>query len=170
MGLAKDRALDLRERFGLRDRVSGRMLDAIVRQLRLEVRIRPLGGVHEVYLGQCIALNASLTVRDRRWLVPHGLAHHLFDCGNQFSVDWIRRAKSERRAELFAGWLLMGDPPALSALQLAEFHELPHERVARWLDLREGWLAISSPDADLHRYRLPAAQHDCGQRSTTRDL
>lgn len=160
MPLARQRAFELRQRFGLAGRVPNEAFRAIADAYRLPVLRRPLDTLDGVYLGNLILLHVHLAHDELRWGFPHELAHHLFDVGNDLTErDWVPRARRERRAELFSGYLLMGDPVGLPAWWLAQHHDLPYERVARWLDLRAGWLAISSPAAELANYRPVEAPH-----------
>lgn len=155
MGLAKERALAIRERLDLQGWIPSHRLPDIAELCRVPVRRWPLAGPPGVYLGGWIVIESDLPQPTIRWTFAHELAHHLFDLGNDLiQGDWVAKAKRERRAEMFASYLLMGEtPPGWTAWQLASHYELPVERVARALDLQAGWLAISSPEGDIARYR-----------------
>lgn len=113
------------------------------------------------WLGSVIIVNSRLSEEEQLWAGAHELGHGEFDTGNELhdedGHDWVPWARRERRAELHAGALLMGElARRMPAWWLAERHRLPWERVARWKDLDAGWLAISSHEADLERYRSRA--------------
>lgn len=154
MGLARDRALELHERLRVPERPTVGSLSRVLRSAGVTVRVLPLGPeAYGAWIGRVLIVNSVLPVDEQLWAIGHEFSHELFDTGNHFRIDWIRRAKCDRRAELFAGFLLMGpEAETAPAWRLAEKHGLPYARVARWIDLKDGWLAISSPAADLERY------------------
>lgn len=158
MGLASDRALAIRHQLGVKERIANRRLPDLANLCGVPVRRRPLGELDGVYSGRHIVLNTQLAPPQMRWTFGHELSHHLFDVGNdcidRFPEVWVPKAKRERRAELFTLYLFAGEVPAKrNPWQMAETYNLPVDRIARALDLHDGWLAISSPDASLNRYR-----------------
>lgn len=157
MGLARDRALELRVQMKVPRVPTVPALRRSLRRANLAVRFVTLGPeVYGVWVGRAVIINALLDGPDRVWAIGHELNHFVNDAGNHYGIDWVQKAKCDRRSELFAGHWLMGDPsPDVPAWELAERYRLPYERVARWIDLRAGWLAISSAQGNLERYRHP---------------
>ena len=154
MGLARDRGLDLHERLGIAERPTVADLTRALGRVGVTVRLIALGPeAYGAWIGRVVVVNSSLPVDERVWCIGHEFSHEQFDTGNHFRLDWIGRAQRDRRAELFAGYWLMGiEAESAPAWWLAERHGLPYARVARWVDLRDGWLALSSTDAALERY------------------
>jgi hypothetical protein len=157
VGLARDRALKLHGTLRIPERPTLLGLARSLRRVGLAVRQIPLGPeAYGAWFGRVLVVNSSLPVAERIWCVGHELSHQQFDAGNHFRLDWVRVAQRDRRAEVFSGFFLMGPAAETApAWVLVERHGLPYARVARWIDLRDGWLAISSPDAGLDRYALP---------------
>jgi hypothetical protein len=107
----------------------------------------PLGGrVREVYAEGTIAIRRGMPEVWTRWLLAHGLGHHmlhphanhLYLAGNDRLFE---RDRHEYQAELFAGALLVGEPhrPATTpkdALEMSAWYDVPFACVLRWLRLR----------------------------------
>ena len=98
------------------------------------------GRLKEVYLGGVVFLRAGLSPGERCWLKAHALYHHLEDDGNEIHLDAVSHIgmrQSERRAEVFTGWLLLGESwRGRDGWEIAELSGLPEQRIARWLRLK----------------------------------
>ncbi len=92
--------------------------------------------VREFRRGKVIGIRADQPSSWRVWLKAHALGHCLLHRGDQdqFSNQVLLR-KQEREADLFAGWLLIGDLWCESVWELAEERGVPVECVERWLEM-----------------------------------
>lgn len=136
------------------DRIRGRVTDEQLARMATKRRLRIVEGVpfpgeglvEATALGR-LYLKRGLTHAWWRWLVPHGLSHHLCDAGNQVELyravgEDVLARQQERRAEELAGWVHFADyvraEPELDPVAMAEWADVPVECVRRWLDL-VGW-------------------------------
>lgn len=117
-------------------------LEAICAAERCEVKHSrgisvELGGFYAA--GQ-ISLAKGLRRSMVRWLTAHELCHHLRHKGGRFNAGQVVRAKREHDAEVFAGWLLLGgaDQWNKTVADLADEHDVPEDRVERWMSIVQG--------------------------------
>lgn len=135
-------AWHIRKRYGLnRDPLTDDDLAAILAGEGIEVIDCDMPGrLREAFLPGEVYLRRGEPRPLRRWLLCHALAHHLLDDGNQLHLDSFDRVlvrQQERRAEVFAGCLLLGllCMRVGDVADLAERADVPVERVARWWEL-----------------------------------
>lgn len=147
MSRAQELAGHLRSEFLLAETVPDCDLEAVCAAMRLDVAFGESlpADLPELYVNGRLALRRGLPDAEERWLIAHGLGHHLMHKGSRFRVDRATLAKKEREAEEFAGYLFLARTWALHpAWELAEMHTLPQARVERWLGIRDGRLAVSA--------------------------
>ena len=119
-------------------------LDLIEEHLHLQHLVYPRlsGAMKMVILEHMMFLQSNLESALTRWLRAHAIGHLLlhgdeepyFACG-----PYVGGSTLEIEAELFAGFLLIGDPvtlnPQWSPWQIAEWARVPWDRVLNWLSL-----------------------------------
>ena len=138
MWTARDRALALRAAHGVGGVPSDAQLDRILAAEGLTVEVDwPFGGrVREVYSAGLLGIRAGLPRGWVRWLKGHGLGHHLLHRGNHlYARDGLHLwQRQELEAELFAGALLLPEPPLAPATfpELADHAEVPVECIHAW--------------------------------------
>lgn len=117
----------------------------VYRRYRLIIRIYPLVGIKGAWFGRGIVTSSELSDTERRWTLAHELGHHVLHAGNRFYFNSSARDKQERQADLFAGWLLLGDSwEGEEPWDIAEEAQLPEDRIRRWLGLITGEATIST--------------------------
>lgn len=135
MGVAQQRALEVRAKSKLGDNISDDELERLLKRHRLSVCFYPFAGrVVEIWHGNVLALKTGQTRAWERWLMGHGLGHHLLHRGNRFLLPTLSLAKMERQADVFAGWLFLAQTwQRMAPWELAEYHCLPEDRIKRWV-------------------------------------
>ena len=136
MNRAQRRGAEMRRRLGLRGRVDA---DAVVAGLGLSVRAWSMEVQREFTMDREIVVAERLNREWRRWMIAHGICHHLFHPGNHLdlrrhsdlSLPW------EREADQFACALLVDAEEArreglLHSWQIAEHFGVPDELVREW--------------------------------------
>ena len=87
-------------------------LQALTSDLGLEVVPFPFRGrLKEAIIDGVIGVRPGLSRPWFRWVVAHGLGHHMLHVGTAFYLEswqWVNNAKAERQAEDFAARLLGG--------------------------------------------------------------
>lgn len=145
MTTAQRAALRLRTDHGLTTPPTTDELLALCRDAGAEVDLAAdlRGRVREVYAEGTIHVRAGQPRVWQRWLIAHGLAHHVLDPGaNHLYLAerddrfWVN--KHERAAEIFAGSLLIGPlgapvPGVEDQLDLAAWADVPFACTVRWL-------------------------------------
>ena len=126
----------MRRRLGLRGRVDA---DAVVAGLGLSVRAWSMEVQREFTMDREIVVAERLNREWRRWMIAHGICHHLFHPGNHLA---LRRHSElplpwEREADQFACALLVDAEEArreglVHSWQIAEHFGVPDELVREW--------------------------------------
>lgn len=142
----------LRKRYGVSDVPTDEQLLAMCEGegVLLVEDLPPIGDLREIYVEGTLALRPGQSRDWRRWLIAHGIVHHLCHSGNQvqrslrrLSLTTVRR--QEREADYEAGLIMWhhmldwrgfrrGDT-ALSVWQLAEIAEVPVAKVLEWREI-----------------------------------
>jgi Zn-dependent peptidase ImmA (M78 family) len=142
METARRRAFALRRQHAISGIASDAAIDAVLAEAGVRVVPFPFApGVREVVVRDAIGIAAWLPPSWRRWLVAHGLAHHLLHSGHQLRLARTCHpilARQEHEAEAFAGWLLWGDLPierAMLPAELAELAGVPPQCVVAWWEI-----------------------------------
>lgn len=116
--------LDLRARYRLSGPVGEAGLERVLEGERIRVDVWDFNEeVIELIVPRRIAISAHLNARERRWVVPHALAHHVMHRGNHLWLgEWFGwlHDRQERQAHEFAGWWHYFDLDPLEASTLAE--------------------------------------------------
>lgn len=141
MTLAESAAIRFARKHTLRHPITEEALDAALIAEELRVIDVPTGlPLEEFRKGKTIGIRADQPASWRLWLKAHALGHYLLHRGDQFNdCDEVRLARQEREADLFAGWLLIGDVWCESVWELAEERGIPVECVQRWLEMARVW-------------------------------
>ena len=141
MSIAREAALRIQKRYRLARPIQETDLDRVLHTLGFRVVEIPVSlPVLEFTWGHTIGIRADQSPRSRLWLKAHALGHCLLHVGDQTTLDnwWLRH--QERQAEEFAGWLLIGHiKVAAEPWDLADYYDVPQERVQYWLQLVETW-------------------------------
>ena len=93
--------------------------------------------IKEVKQGRWIGIAEGLSLKERRFLIAHALAHHLMHCGNQLSFrGWqsTYRRRQEKEADCCAAHILMPEKELDKIMQLptweiAEYFGVPEDQV-----------------------------------------
>jgi Zn-dependent peptidase ImmA (M78 family) len=120
--------------------------DAWVSRLGLVVIWRDLQELDELIVPPVIALRATTTAPERRWLIFHAIAHLRLHTGNQLylvrSGDSVRLAKQEHQAEVWTARLLVPGCELMAAIadglagdELAEMFSVPAAGIALGIGL-----------------------------------
>lgn len=128
-------------RLGLSRPLRRRDFDVIGEHLHTQTVIFPLTGrLREVVIEDYIFIKNGLTSPWRRWLRAHAFAHILLHVGNQVIIaqtNPLLYNRQELQADLFAGYLLVGDPlrfgPDATLHDIAAWATVPEECLLRWL-------------------------------------
>ncbi len=141
--MAKLVAAMLRKKYRIKTVPTDKDLRRMLRgeKLKWNEELPFIGQLKEFYAFDELELRPGLARRWWRWVVAHGLIHHLCHVGNQLDplTSPLVRNRQEREAELGAGYLfwshlLEGDnlQPGLTYYEVAELAEVPVQCVVKW--------------------------------------
>lgn len=135
----KERALALRRFYGIRFTPTDDQIAAIEADLGLEVGDAPLRHLPQIYVNGRVRQRRQDGQGSKRWLRMLAIGHRHLHVGNQLTMAPVLKARQDREAEDFAGWLLFGPLPKsyrgelpATVRALAEWGEVPEEVVWPW--------------------------------------
>lgn len=149
MGVARDRAEELRGLYQVDGAMNASTLDRLLKHLQSEVfTLSNLPGpLRDLYAEPLLYIRRGQGQPWEKWIKAHVIGHRLLHVGNQLEMPATFIDYQECQAEEFAGWLLWGDPAKLrggltvTTRNVAEVAAVPVECVEKWWRIVGGQLA-----------------------------
>lgn len=149
MGIARDRAMQLRSVYGIEGFASDGDLDVLLAAKGVEILTLSWSavGLRELLVGRFLALRRGQSRDWERWLKAHALGHLLLHEGDQRQMPPLVVDRQEQQSEEFAGYLVIGEPHThysgypVTTRSVASAARLPVECVDRWWNRVAGWYA-----------------------------